>query len=113
MEENSLIEEHKGLIYLAIKENHIYWKTEDEYQDYIDAGYDGLLQGIRTYDTTKGIKPSTYYYTCIKNEMIKVITLKNRKKNSRRSLRKYCLKFLYAGCNFRKCRQYRFSLGCL
>ena len=82
MEENNLILEHKGLIYLAIKENHIYWKNEDEYQDFIDAGYDGLLQGIRTYDTTKGIKPSTYYYTCIKNEMIKVITLKNRKKNS-------------------------------
>ena len=86
MEENSLIEEHKGLIYLAIKENHIYWRTEDEYQDYIDAGYDGLLQGIRTYDTTKGIKPSTYYYTCIKNEMIKVITLKNRKKNSMKTV---------------------------
>ena len=82
MEENNLILEHKGLIYLAIKEEHLYWKTQDEYQDFIDAGYDGLLKGIRTYNNTKGVKQSTYYYSCIKNEMFKVIQRKELKKNS-------------------------------
>ena len=86
MEENNLILEHKGLIYLAIKEEHLYWKTQDEYQDFIDAGYDGLLKGIRTYDTSKGIKPSTYYYKCIKHEMIKVIQRKELKKNSMKTI---------------------------
>ena len=82
MEENNLIIENKGLIYLAIKEEHLYWKTQDEYQDFIDAGYDGLLNGIRTYNKDLGIKPSTYYYSCIKHEMIKVIQRKELRKNS-------------------------------
>lgn len=79
--EDDLIVEHRGLIFLAIKNEHFYWKTDDEFQDFVDAGYDGLLQGIRTYDPNKNIKESTYYYTCIKNEMIKVITNKHRIKN--------------------------------
>lgn len=54
-----------GLIHLAMKNLHIYWKTEDEHQEYIDAGTDGLLRGIRTYDSSKNIKKSTYYYACI------------------------------------------------
>lgn len=79
--EDELIRENKGLIYIAIKDLHIFWKTQDDYQDYIDAGYDGLLNGIRTYDKNKGIKQSTYYYTCIRNEICKTIVFKNRKKN--------------------------------
>ena len=84
--EDELINEHKGLIYLAIKEEHLYWRTQDEYQEFIDAGYDGLLKGIRTYDESKGIKPSTYYYTCIKHEMLRVIQVKEYKKNSMKTV---------------------------
>lgn len=80
MDEDKLIEQNKGLIFLAIKQMHLYWKTQDEYQDFIDAGYDGLLNGIRSYNKEKGIKPSTYYFTCIKHEIGKIIQRKNRKR---------------------------------
>lgn len=82
MDEEELIKEHQPLIFLALKREHLFWKTQDELQDYIDAGYDGLLSGIRAYNDTKEVKQSTFYYTCIRNEMFKVITRKNRKKNS-------------------------------
>lgn len=82
MMENDLILKHKGLIYLAIKKEHLHWKTQDEYQDFVDAGYDGLLNGIRTFNPDKGFKESSYYYACIRHEMIKVIVRKNNEKNS-------------------------------
>ena len=82
MMENDLILKHKGLIYLAIKKEHLHWKTQDEYQNFVDAGYDGLLNGIRTFNPDKGFKESSYYYACIRNEMIKVIVRKNNEKNS-------------------------------
>lgn len=80
MSEEELIVKHKGLIFLAIKEMRLYWKTQDEYQDFVDAGYDGLLNGIRSYNKDKGIKPSTYYFTCIKHEIGKTIQRKTRKR---------------------------------
>lgn len=70
---------NKGLIYIALKTNRIYWKTPDEKQDYIDAGTDGLLKGIRTYDSNKG-KKSTYYYACIEKEIYHFLSYKTRKK---------------------------------
>lgn len=81
--EEQLIKDNEKLIYQVIKDLHIFWKTQDEYQDYIDAGYDGLLNGIRNYSEEKGIKSSTYYYVCIKYELIKMITYHNRRKNSK------------------------------
>ena len=80
MSEEELILKHKGLIFLAIKEMHLYWKTQDEYQDFVDAGYDGLLNGIRSYNKEKGIRPSTYYFTCIKHEIGKTLQRKTRKR---------------------------------
>ena len=80
--ENDLIEKHKALIFMAIKKEHLHWKTQDEYQDFIDAGYDGLLNGIRTFNPDKGFKESSYFYVCIRHEMIKVIVRKNNEKNS-------------------------------
>lgn len=80
MNEEELFINNRGLIFLAIKNMHLYWKTNDEFQDYIDAGTDGLLIGIRTYDKTKGTKESTYYYACIKNEINKMLIKKNLKR---------------------------------
>ena len=80
MDEEKLYLENKPLIYMAIKDKHIYCKTEDEFQEYYDAGVDGLLKGIRTYDETKGYKISTYLYTCICNELKHKITKINTKK---------------------------------
>ena len=84
--EEEIIKKQTPLIYLAIKKEHLYWKTEDEFQDFVDAGYDGLLKGIRNYDDTKGVKASTFYYTCIRHEMHKVIYKKNLKKNSMKTI---------------------------
>lgn len=80
MNEEEEFLENKGLIGLAIKKLHIHWKTQDEFQDYEDAGIDGLLSGIRTYEKEKGYKKSTYYYSCIKNEICKSMYLKSCKK---------------------------------
>lgn len=80
-EEDEYIQ-NKGLIFLAIKKMHLYWKTPDERQDIEDAGTDGLLQGIRTYSEDKGYKKSTYYYTCIKNEISKMLYLKTMQKRT-------------------------------
>lgn len=82
MDEEKEYLENKGLIYLAIKNERIYWKTEDDFQDYVDGGTDGLLKGIRTYDPSLGVKKSTYYYKTIKLELYKVIAYKNRKKRN-------------------------------
>lgn len=82
MDEEKEYLENKGLIYLAIKKEKIYWKTEDEFQDFVDGGTDGLLQGIRTYDPSLGIKKSTYYYRNIKFGLGKVISYKTRMKRN-------------------------------
>ena len=82
MDEEKEYLEHKGLIYLAIKKEKIYWKTEDEFQDFVDGGTDGLLQGIRTYDPSLGIKKSTYYYRNIKFGLGIVISYKTRMKRN-------------------------------
>ena len=67
--EDELVKKYERLIYLALKNKHIYWKTNDEFQDYIDSGYDGLIKGIRTFDEAKGIKESSYVYICIETEI--------------------------------------------
>ena len=50
MDENEKYLQYKALINLAIKNLHIYWKTEDEFREYDDAGVDGIIKGIRTYE---------------------------------------------------------------
>lgn len=80
MNEEELYNEHKALIYMAIKQKHLYWSTDDEWQKYYDAGEIGLLKGIRTYDETKGYKISTYLFACISREILRVIQLDNMPK---------------------------------
>lgn len=74
--------QNKGLIFLAIKKMHLYWKTPDERQEIEDAGVDGLLKGIRTYEEDRGYKKSTYYYTCIRNEICRMLYLKTMQKRT-------------------------------
>ncbi len=80
MDEEKLYLEHKPLIYMAMKRKHLFYETEDEFQEYYDAGLDGLLRGIRTFDENKGYKISTYLYKCILNELSHKLTIKNMKK---------------------------------
>lgn len=75
MTEN-LITENLKLIYLAIKKLNLSWETEDEWQDYYDAGLEGLINGANTFDLTQNIKPSTYLYKCIKNNIVRSLYLK-------------------------------------
>lgn len=76
-----LILDNIPLIYKCIKDLHLYYKTEDEFQAYYDAGLDGLMKGARKYDGSKDIKPSSFLYPCIKNEILHLLTIKNLKKN--------------------------------
>ena len=71
--EEKLILDNIPLIYLAIKNMHLYWKTEDEFQEYYDAGLEGLIRGAKKYDGST--KPSTYLYKCIKNMICRSIML--------------------------------------
>lgn len=84
MDENELVKKYEKLIYLGIKNLHIYWKTNDEFQDYVDSGYDGIIKGIRTYDSTKDVKQSTYVYTCIETELKRRIYLNTMNKRSQK-----------------------------
>lgn len=72
---DKIVLENQKLIRFAIKKMNLFWKTEDEFQEYYDDGLIGLINGAKTYSTEKG-KPSTYLYTCIKNEISKGIVSK-------------------------------------
>ena len=65
---------------MAIKQKHLHWNTDDEFQEFFDAGEEGLLKGIRTYRQEKGYKISTYLFTCISNEIFKLIEKNNSEK---------------------------------
>ena len=82
MDENEKYLQYKALINLAIKNLHIYWKTEDEFREYDDAGVDGIIKGIRTYDPSKKVKESTYVYKCIETELKRRIYLNTMKKRN-------------------------------
>ena len=71
MKDDKLVLDNIKLIYKIIKDLKIYWNTEDEYQDYYDAGLEGLIRGAKKYDYST--KPSTYLYQCIKNQICRYI----------------------------------------
>lgn len=71
---------NKPLINLALKKLNIHWSSQYEFEEYNDCGLDGLLQGIRTYDESKGVKRVTYYYACIRNQINRLVYQKQMKK---------------------------------
>ena len=75
MNENDIIVENQMLIKKVIVDMHLHWNTEDEWQNYYDDGLIGLINGVRSYDTKKGCKLSTYLYACIKREICNGIRL--------------------------------------
>lgn len=68
--EDELVLNNIKLIYKCIKDLNCQYKTEDEFQNYYDAGLVGLINGAKTYNPTIA-KPSTYLYKCIKQEITK------------------------------------------
>lgn len=69
MNEEQIILDNLPLIYKSIKKMRLRWKTEDEWQDYYDSGLVGLINGVRTFDESKGYTLSTYLIPCIENEI--------------------------------------------
>lgn len=67
-DKEQLILENQGLIYKAIKDLHVYWTTDDEFDDYYHAGLIGLINGAKQYDSTIS-KKSTFLYVCIINSI--------------------------------------------
>lgn len=78
MNEEKLITENLALINMSIKQLNLITKTEDEFQEYYDAGLDGLIKGAKTYNASKG-KPSTYLTICIKNSIKHFLMYKTTK----------------------------------
>ncbi|MBP3920821.1 MAG: sigma-70 family RNA polymerase sigma factor [Bacilli bacterium] len=75
-----LILNNTRLIYKCIKDMHLYWATEDEWQAFYDDGLIGLINGAKTFDESKEIQPSTYLYKCIKMAISKGIYISSRAK---------------------------------
>lgn len=88
MDINKLIKDNEGLIGKVIKDIHFRSVQQGDFEDVYSTGRIGLYNGIMTYDGTT--KPSTYYYKCIKNEILKSFkektSNKNRFANSMRSI---------------------------
>lgn len=66
---DDIIVENLNLIHFTIKKMRLYWKNEDEYNDFYNDGLIGLINGVRTFDESKDLKLSTYLYVCISNSI--------------------------------------------
>ena len=66
MTKEQLLEKYKNLIYKVIKDTHCHYATDDEFQDYYDAGMIGLIYGINKFDASQQ-ETTTYFVNCIKH----------------------------------------------
>ena len=78
MDINNEIKKNEGLIGKVIKDIHFKNVRYDDYEEVYSAGRIGLYNGIMTYDGSS--KKSTYYYKCIKNEILRSFQFKTSKK---------------------------------
>lgn len=76
MDRDKLIIDNIPLIYFVLKRLNVY----KDKNDYYSIGMIGLVKGAKLYDPDTGIKPSTYLYKCIYNEIINYIRRKSRDK---------------------------------
>jgi len=89
-ERDKLILENLGLIYKCIQNFHSQYISDDEFETLYYYGILGLMRGIDSYDETKSAQ-STYYYACIKNEMIQYIRSKELHKEKINHIHKYSI----------------------
>lgn len=75
MSEEEIILKNLPLIHQSIKQLKVYWKNEEEWQDYYGSGLIGLVIGAKTYDESKGYKFSTYLMPCINNAIKKQMAI--------------------------------------
>ena len=67
-----LIEHNLRLVSHVIKK---YYSGYDEQDDLISIGTIGLIKGIYSFDTDKGIKLATYAARCIENAILSQVSL--------------------------------------
>ena len=79
MEINAEIKNNEGLIGKVIKDIHFRNIRYGDYEEAYSAGRIGLYNGIISYNGST--KKSTYYYRCIKNEILRTLQFNNSKKS--------------------------------
>ena len=79
MDIDKTIKDNEGLIGKVLKDIHFRNIRYGDYEEAYSSGRIGLYNAIKTYDGS--VKASTYYYKCIKNEILKDMQLKNSKRN--------------------------------
>lgn len=77
-DKEQLVLDNQGLIYKVIKDLHLHWASDDEFDDYYYEGLIGLIKGAKEYDYSKS-NSSTFLYVCIKNEINHYLLYKNTK----------------------------------
>lgn len=87
----NLIEENMGLVISIV--NSFNPKTDDEREEYIQAGRIGLWKAIQKYNPTRGCKFSPYARNPIRWEIIKTIN-GTKKYNNQTSLNNITMEFL-------------------
>lgn len=80
-ERDNLVINNIGLIHLVIKQMHLSWKTDDEWQNYYDFGLEGLINASKKFDVNQDIKFSTFACVCIKNMIARCLHFKTLSKN--------------------------------
>lgn len=68
-EKEQLVIDNQGLIYYCLKKYDLFQNTS-ELDDVVSVGQVALVSAANTFDSTKGIKFSTYAVTCIRNSII-------------------------------------------
>ena len=71
-----IINDYEKIVKFVIKDMNLGHRFDELY----DVGIIGFVNGINSYDETKGYKYITYLYDCIKNEILQYIQYQNREK---------------------------------
>ena len=74
---NILIERNLRLVAHIMKK---YYANVDDQEDLISIGTVGLIKGVNSYDTSKGVRLATYAARCIENEIL--MHFRSRKKSA-------------------------------
>lgn len=77
-DKEQLVLDNQGLIIKVMKDLHLYWENDEEFDDYYYEGLIGLIKGAKEYDYSKS-NSSTFLYVCIKNQINHFLLYKNTK----------------------------------
>lgn len=71
-----IINDYEKIVKFVIKDMNLGHRYDELY----DVGIIGFVNGINTFDETRGVKQITYLYDCIKNEICHYLEAENRVK---------------------------------